>query len=261
MVNYLTQHPGRQPPLPHLQNTTQIPPLYSFAPTSNTNPVNHPHLYVSQTQKTPAQANIKTEARELSKMHFSKWSRKHIEVTTECNQLFSVYVENIPQRWTPIEVHLLMNRHAEVMDVFLPQKKSKAGKFFGFIQFRNNVDHSYVLECINSMFVDGVHLSASIAKSRIPNKVTNGKPGRSARPPRTILDLGPPPSIGNHSFAEALRTPHPQVAVSSAQNTNKSQTMFVSKAGASDWFGCCALGVLKTPMPFKNLVALFPANE
>ncbi|KAJ4844423.1 hypothetical protein Tsubulata_047869 [Turnera subulata] len=161
-------------------------------------------------------------------LHFSKWNQKVIESAIANNQLVSAYVENIPQRWLPTDIHLVMNRFAEVMDVFAPQKKSRAGKRYAFVRFRNTVNMSAILDCINSMLVDGVY-PASLAS--------------------------------NKSFVDAVRTSQDRKQAPTPQNSPNNAPVFVSKAGAPNWLCRCALGVLKKPMPINCLLDLFLVDE
>ncbi|KAJ4836648.1 hypothetical protein Tsubulata_033761 [Turnera subulata] len=280
--------PGRQPPFTRSQNTipnTFVPPNVTF--TSHTNPNSHPYLYdfhrrtqlpITTSSPPVAQPNPKP-------CYFSKWSRKTIERAIEQNQVISVYLDDIPQRWTPTDVHLLMNRYAEVLDVFIPQKevkkhwtptdvhllmnryaevldifipqkKSRAGKRFAFVRFRNNVEISSLLDNINSMHAEDVNFCASIARARNQTMGSTRSHGGIAKNLKGSKEATIP-FVDNRSFADVARVP----SSGTEQLPNKISTTFLAKVGVPTWFDSCALGVKKKPMPLKCLMDLFPIEE
>ncbi|KAJ4843207.1 hypothetical protein Tsubulata_011405 [Turnera subulata] len=227
----------------------------SLGPPGGPQPLPHPNRNSTLTVLAPP--NPMSNLLDTSKpLHFSKWSRKIIEIALANNQLISIYVENIPQRWMPIDIHLFMNRYTKVMDVF-PQKRSRTGKRYAFVRFKSGIHLPPVLARINSTQVDGTFLYSLVAKSRVRAKLDPPlcpttqphRPATAAFPPRGIIK----------SFAEVVmprRTEQqPYVSV-----VNK-EPVFVSKDGAPEWLGNCALGVLRRSMPIKCLLDLFPIDE
>ncbi|KAJ4835019.1 hypothetical protein Tsubulata_013276 [Turnera subulata] len=131
------------------------------------------------------------------------------------NQVLSIYVENVPLRWLPTDLHMVKSKFGEVMDVFIPSKWNRASNTYAFVGFKNNGDTQTLLQNINSMQRIGVSITANVAKARLgDNRSSPGSSSRTriTRPSRLTTD-------------------------------------------------CCALGVLKSLMPFKKLNDLFPTNE
>ncbi|KAJ4831207.1 hypothetical protein Tsubulata_030592 [Turnera subulata] len=63
--------------------------------------------------------------------------------------------------------------------------------------------------------------------------------------------------VDNRSFSEVVRTP----PASPRAQPNNQKSAFVRKDDAPSWLDCCALGVLKSPMPIKCLSDLFPVSD
>ncbi|KAJ4838908.1 hypothetical protein Tsubulata_006781 [Turnera subulata] len=251
---------------------TANPPILTTKIFSHTNPITHPSIYgIQLNNQTRSQSNRRSPEQppkqhapttytlphqqpKPNSVHFSKWSRKAIERAIDRQEVISVYVENIPDRWLPTDIHLVMNRYAEVLDVFIPRKKNKSGKRFAFVRFSNNVVIAPIIQRINSMQIDSKFLAASVAKSRIVLQ----------RPPVSRAQV---PSFSrvsaNRPFAEVVRAPQvtQQLPRAECKPQDKSFSAFIPKKGSPEWLDCCAFGVLKSPMPFKSLLNLFPHKE
>ncbi|KAJ4844559.1 hypothetical protein Tsubulata_008179 [Turnera subulata] len=228
----------------------------SPGPPGGPQPLPHPNRNrILLVPTTPAHLN--NLSHNPKPLHFSKWSRKIIETTLANNQLISIYVENIPPRWMPTNIHPLMNRFAEVMDVFAPRKRSKTGRCYAFVRFKSDIHLPPHLARINSVQVDGTFLYASVAKSRVRARLDPPlHPTNKPRRPGTVAFSH---RVSNKSFAEAVtpRRTQQQPGVS----TVSKGPVFVSKDGAPEWLRNCVFGVLRSPMPIKCLLDLFPADE
>ncbi|KAJ4848849.1 hypothetical protein Tsubulata_013648 [Turnera subulata] len=64
-------------------------------------------------------------------------------------QVFSLYVQNIPNQWAPSEVYRIMSKYGEVVDVYIPRKVARNGQGFGFVRFRSNCDLQRLLSDVN----------------------------------------------------------------------------------------------------------------
>ncbi|KAJ4836516.1 hypothetical protein Tsubulata_041265 [Turnera subulata] len=141
-----------------------------------------------------------------------------------------------------MDLHMVMSRFGEVMDVYVPLKLKRSGKRYAFVRFRNNVDIRHLILSINSMNGVGVNITAKAAKARMDD---NSRPSVSqetkiVRAART----------DDRSFVEAVRS-----------QSGVADQDFVPKYGAHEWLSCCALGVLKSPMSFQRLKVFFPSKE
>lgn len=65
---------------------------------------------------------------------WQKFSRKsNVDLVNQVS--LSVYVTNFPESFTSIELRKACAQYGSVVDVFIPSRKSKAGKPFGFVKF------------------------------------------------------------------------------------------------------------------------------
>ncbi|KAJ4843206.1 hypothetical protein Tsubulata_011404 [Turnera subulata] len=152
-------HNGILPPPP------KNPPCIQPHSTNQINQINHPTPHTLGAPPKPADQN--SNQTKPQPTHFSKWSRSFIQKATDNNEITSLYIGNIPQRWIPTDLHLVMGKFADVMDVFIPLKLNRNKKHYAFVRFRNNTTAAYLIHSINSLHVDGENLHASIAKHRI----------------------------------------------------------------------------------------------
>ncbi|KAJ4844558.1 hypothetical protein Tsubulata_031304 [Turnera subulata] len=60
--------------------------------------------------------------------YFSKWSRQQVQRAMDNGQLHSLYVENLPKNWKQTDVYRIMSKYGEVVDVYIPNKRSRSGK-------------------------------------------------------------------------------------------------------------------------------------
>ncbi|KAJ4828478.1 hypothetical protein Tsubulata_047979 [Turnera subulata] len=193
--------------------------------------------------------------------YFSKWSRKTVLNAIDNNLLISIYVTNFPARWVPMDLHLVMSRYGEVMDVYIPRKPNRDAKRYAFVRFKNNTPTQHLTQRINSLHVDGIPLEASVAKNR---RISTGKPAAPTNVPGANGPGATRVTNPNHkSFAEA-------VSGNSAGNISLRQTtlptpptlnkIFFPKNSSPAWLETCALGVLKKPIPFKSLSTIILTN-
>ncbi|KAJ4837223.1 hypothetical protein Tsubulata_008482 [Turnera subulata] len=204
-----------------------------------------------------------------SPLYFSRWNRKIVQNATNNNQLISLYVANLPPRWLPTDIYLVMSKYGEVMEVFAPKNLNRKGKKYAFVRFNTSVEEQFLLQRINSMQIDGEKLVASFAKNRSTGP-TNNK--RSYAQPFTM----PPPVIQGHphrhkSFVDALHAldrnmscvaPASEPGAGKADSSSKNScSSFIPKDPASACLQRCSFGVLKAPMPFSQALKLFTSIE
>ncbi|KAJ4848088.1 hypothetical protein Tsubulata_026732 [Turnera subulata] len=224
----------------------------ALPPPGTTNPPIHLHPPKPQ----PHQTN--TLPPKTQNLYFSRWSRKAVQVAIDNNQAFSLYLANFPNRWMPMDIHLVMSRYGEVLDVFVPKKLNKEGKRFAFVRFKNNTDVQRLIRSISSISVDGLQLEASIAKSRSTSRVG------SIPNPHTEhvipLDVG---TIGLRSFADAVKTTS-ETKVSTdgvSQPSLQTTKVYIQKDESLSWLQYSFLGVLKTPLPISHIKKVFSIED
>ncbi|GJZ80915.1 nucleotide-binding alpha-beta plait domain-containing protein [Tanacetum coccineum] len=97
----------------------------------------------------------------------------------------SIFVTNFPDSFTAKELFHACKQYGHVVDSFIPMKRSKGGKRFGFVRFINvfNVDRLGSNLC--TIWVDRSKFQANIARFHRPplnsNKVTEKKNVESHR--------------------------------------------------------------------------------
>ncbi|KAJ4847388.1 hypothetical protein Tsubulata_014315 [Turnera subulata] len=176
------------------------------------------------------------------------------------NQVVRIYVENLPLRWLPTDVHLMMSRFGEVLDVFIPQKMNKQGKRFAFVKFKNNKNTQQILHGICSMKVDGFHLNANIARGR---KSMRGPEDSMAAVKSKKQRVFPARmgSVSDKTFVQAVQngTTVPS-QIDNPSMTTRSQNYILKDQGFA-WLQRCAVGVLRKPMSLNFLKNTFGVIE
>ncbi|KAJ4838329.1 hypothetical protein Tsubulata_041674 [Turnera subulata] len=162
-------------------------------------------------------------------------------------EAISVYIENLPGRWMPTDIHLFLSKFGEILDVFIPNKLTKSGVRFGFVRFRNTGSVNYIVDSINKIPLENGFLKANIARNR--------KVYRSVIPPLSK----PTPNIGlavNKSYAQVVNpSPRNGTPLQSAPMT--SITSYSVRDDTIDWLSRCAYGVLKDSLTCNRLHELF----
>ncbi|GJZ21180.1 RNA-directed DNA polymerase, eukaryota [Tanacetum coccineum] len=82
----------------------------------------------------------------------------------------SVFVSNFPDGCTSKDLWKVCNEYGSVVDVFIPNKKSKMGKRFAFVRFIkvNNLDR--LVENLNTIWIGRFHLFANPVRFERPSK-------------------------------------------------------------------------------------------
>ncbi|KAJ4829853.1 hypothetical protein Tsubulata_027933 [Turnera subulata] len=154
-------------------------------PTSPISPTLHtrPHQHVTDnlnlhTNKPTKQTEIPTlkpndsenlDPQKDTVPYFSKWSRQQVLRAMANGDVYSLYIQNLSHRWSPMELYRIMSKHREVVDVYILRKKASNGRRFGFVRFRSNCDLNRLLSDINRVQVEDGMVSANIVKERGSN--------------------------------------------------------------------------------------------
>ncbi|GJY71660.1 nucleotide-binding alpha-beta plait domain-containing protein [Tanacetum coccineum] len=92
----------------------------------------------------------------------------------------SVYVTNFPDNVSAKELFLACKQYGHVVDSYIPVKKSKYGKRFGFVKFINVFSEERLVNNLCTVWIGRVRLHANIARFQRPNgDVLNGIQRRS----------------------------------------------------------------------------------
>ncbi|KAL4378544.1 hypothetical protein GQ457_02G017040 [Hibiscus cannabinus] len=79
-------------------------------------------------------------------------------------ELVTVFVSNIPPRMHWQGLWATFARHGEVVDSFIPSKRSRAGSRFGFVRFSNTTDAHRAISRLDGFFLMGYRISVSLAR-------------------------------------------------------------------------------------------------
>ncbi|GJZ73409.1 RNA-directed DNA polymerase, eukaryota, partial [Tanacetum coccineum] len=84
----------------------------------------------------------------------------------------SVYVSNFPDGSTSKDLWKVCNDYGTVVDVFIPNKKSKVGKRFAFVRFIKVDNLDRLIQNLNTIWIGRFHLFANPVRFERPNKPT-----------------------------------------------------------------------------------------
>ncbi|KAJ4832271.1 hypothetical protein Tsubulata_012216 [Turnera subulata] len=180
--------------------------------------------------------------------HFSKWSRKQILNIINNHHVTNRYIENLSLQWTAVEIHFILSKFSEVIDVFILTKHATNGKCFGFVRFRACHDIQRLISSINLIKVENSSLQASIARNR-------NHPRQNPANNNTNHKTLPPPIATLHkSFADATKNPS---LSSQTIPRDKASISFSPLKYETDWLSSCAFGVLSEPLDTQIVLQLF----
>ncbi|GJW94068.1 RNA-directed DNA polymerase, eukaryota [Tanacetum coccineum] len=110
------------------------------------------------------------EWQEVSRRGYKKGS-KHDDVTRIST---SVFVTNFPTSFTAKELYLTCKQYGHVVDSFIPVKKTKDGKRFGFVKFINVFNVERLVNNLCTIWNGRLKLHANVARfSRESKKDSN----------------------------------------------------------------------------------------
>ncbi|GKE62330.1 RNA-directed DNA polymerase, eukaryota, nucleotide-binding alpha-beta plait domain protein [Tanacetum coccineum] len=81
----------------------------------------------------------------------------------------SVFVSNFPDGCNYKDIWKVFNDYGTVVDVFIPNKKSKVGKRFAFDRFIKVLNLDRLIENLNTIWIGRFHLIANPVRYERPN--------------------------------------------------------------------------------------------
>nr|GEX65218.1 RNA-directed DNA polymerase, eukaryota, nucleotide-binding alpha-beta plait domain protein [Tanacetum cinerariifolium] len=84
------------------------------------------------------------------------------------NSSKSVFVSNFPDDCFSKDLWKVCNGYGTVVDVFIPSKRSKAGKRFAFVRFIKVLDLDRLIENLNTIWIGRYHLFANPVRYERP---------------------------------------------------------------------------------------------
>nr|GEX67287.1 hypothetical protein [Tanacetum cinerariifolium] len=84
----------------------------------------------------------------------------------------SLFISNFPNDCTNRDLWKVCNDYGTVVDVFIPNKKSKAGKRFAFVRFIKVLNFDRLIENLKTIWIGRFHLSTNPARFDRPKAPT-----------------------------------------------------------------------------------------
>ncbi|GJT39082.1 RNA-directed DNA polymerase, eukaryota, nucleotide-binding alpha-beta plait domain protein, partial [Tanacetum coccineum] len=80
----------------------------------------------------------------------------------------SVFISNFPNDCSSRDLWKVCSGYGTVVDVFIPNKRSKAGKCFAFVRFIKVLNFDRLIENLKTIWIGHFHLSANPARFKRP---------------------------------------------------------------------------------------------
>ncbi|KAL4303201.1 hypothetical protein GQ457_10G005350 [Hibiscus cannabinus] len=78
-------------------------------------------------------------------------------------QIFTLFVENLPEETNWQGLRHAFGRYGGVVDVFVPSKRNRKGRRFGFVRFGRRIDVEKTIEKMNDFMLIGSRIRVSMA--------------------------------------------------------------------------------------------------
>lgn len=118
----------------------------------------------------------------------------------------SYFFTDFPEDWTSKSMWSFFNLFGIVVDIFVPQKRSKAGRPFGFARYKGVQEFDVLTTKVRSIAVGADPITFNVAKfqrnhNTFPFKASVRK---GNQPPTPWKKLPPTPPKNNESFVNIL---------------------------------------------------------
>ncbi|GJW98972.1 RNA-directed DNA polymerase, eukaryota [Tanacetum coccineum] len=137
------------------------------------------------------------------KKHYNRTKEDHLGRISK-----SIYVTNFPESFGSSDLWKLCESYGKVVDVYIPNRKSKAGKRFAFVRFIKVNDVDRLVGNLCTLWVGRFHLHANVVRFERPT--LNPKPPVF---PKSLAGSQTKFSSIPGSFINAVKGPHLDVQV------------------------------------------------
>ncbi|GKC76929.1 RNA-directed DNA polymerase, eukaryota [Tanacetum coccineum] len=134
----------------------------------------------------------------------------------------SVFISNFPNDCTSKDLWKACNDYGTVVDVFIPNKRSKTGKRFAFVRFIKVTNLIRLVENLNTIWLGRLHLSANFA--------------RFDRPIAPLAQKAKQVIFHNEGFHNTRIVYLGGLWVLVELNSSKSKLKFMKHVGVASWF-------------------------
>ncbi|KAJ4824499.1 hypothetical protein Tsubulata_019399 [Turnera subulata] len=151
------------------------------------------------------------------------------------------------------ELHCILSKYGEVVDIYIPAKRTKNGKRFGFARFRACYDTQKLMTSNNLIKVGNGHLQSLFAHDR-----TRPQPRDPPQKPKTnIIYPPPPPSAPSKTFAETVKGSIKHPPTTQNVNPDRANISFSPLQCEIEWLPSCAFAVFSEPIEPLLVFRLF----
>ncbi|GKC09006.1 RNA-directed DNA polymerase, eukaryota, partial [Tanacetum coccineum] len=157
----------------------------------------------------------------------------------------SVFVTNFPNHFSAQDLWKVCNAYGKVIDVYIPLKKSKAGKKFAFVRFIKVDNLDRLIGNLCTIWIGRFHLHANPVRFQRESRVSTAQQSKGKE------------GFSNSSFASVLKTgsQNPKMAYDPSLAIVLDDSCFLDKD-----MSCSLMGKIKDINALSNLYALL-ANE
>ncbi|GJX54797.1 nucleotide-binding alpha-beta plait domain-containing protein [Tanacetum coccineum] len=141
----------------------------------------------------------------------------------------SVFVTNFPESCSAKDLFLHCKQYGHVVDSFIPNKRSKSGKRFGFVKFINVFNEERLVNNLCTVWIGRFKLMANLARFKRENKTGRGKEGRWENATIIRLKFCNFSNAGKFCYLGELW-------VLLEFESSKAKELFRKNAGAGSWF-------------------------
>ncbi|GKB11901.1 RNA-directed DNA polymerase, eukaryota, partial [Tanacetum coccineum] len=174
----------------------------------------------------------------------------------------SIFVTNFPTSFTAKDLFQTCKVYGHVVDSYIPFKKSKTGKRFGFVRFINVFNLERLVNNLCTIWVGNLKLHANVARFQRPSRkaissVKNVSPiissyGREVKADHVLPSKGNVEKV-DKSFASVLNSCH----LKSLAPQESSPAIVLDDSCLSDIdYSCAAIGKIKDINALSNLYVI-----
>lgn len=119
--------------------------------------------------------SLRIDGRSVSKNH--SWNN----VWDTNNRFVTFFLQNFPETCSWENLRAKLQEIESVRDLFIPQRRDKKGKRFGFVRFGRDIDIRGVEDKLNNIWFDSFKLRENISKFSKDLGKTSAKDGGTSR--------------------------------------------------------------------------------
>ncbi|KAJ4845338.1 hypothetical protein Tsubulata_045400 [Turnera subulata] len=193
--------------------------------------------------------------------YFSKWSRRQVQGAMDNGLLHSLYVKNLSETWKPTDIYRIMSKYREAVDVYVPNKRTRSGKRFGFVRFRGILDLQRLLSDVNRVHVEEGVVRASVARlrNRGPSPVAMKEQQQAHRVIGASTKVLPGGTYANVVLGRGDdRKSGSHLRESQKRAEGKS---FIPSTDVNCWLARCAVGIVRDPLKMESVYLLWKLHD